>query len=350
MDIRKFLTGMVLANVLGLVPASLAEVPISVTAGGTIYSFDEDREVDDDVFPFAAIEYRFGQHWATEFFYSYGDGDPDDDNRQGVDVTNWHLDGLYYLLPNGNWHPYLAFGAGEMERDWDVGGEFVDTQLNVGAGFRYYFTERWNWRGDARLLQSLDENDTDVAVSLGISYSFAPPPGRPRPAPDPVPVPVAPEPAPEPMDSDGDGVFDAQDDCPNTPPDTKVDDRGCEIVVPQVASIKLTVYFAYDSNEVDTRYFDDIEGLANFLNRFPELKVNIEGHTDSRGRDSYNMGLSQRRSEAVRDILINKYGIDGGRLDATGYGETRPLDTNDTEEGRAKNRRVMATLEVQFDQ
>jgi len=348
MNIRKFLPWIVLAGIVGFVPASFAEVPISITAGGTVHGFDEDREVDDDVFPFGAIEYRFGQHWASEFFYSYGEGDADNDFADDVDVTQWRLDGLYYLLPNGKWHPYLAFGAGELERDWDVDAEYVDTQLNVGAGFRYYFTEHWNWRGDARVLQSLDENDTDVAVSFGISYSFAPPPGRPMPAA--APAPVEPEPEPEPLDSDGDGVIDRLDECPGTAAGVRVDDRGCEIVVPQVASIKLTVYFGFDSDDVDTRYFEDIEGLANFLNRFPELKVNVEGHTDSRGKDSYNMNLSQRRAEAVRDILVNQYGIDGSRLTATGYGETRPVDTNDTDEGRANNRRVMATLEVQFDQ
>ena len=72
---------------------------------------------------------------------------------------------------------------------------------------------------------------------------------------------------------------------------------------------------------------------------FPDITIEIQGHTDSRGGDDYNMRLSGERAEAVRQYLMQQ-GIAAGRLTARGYGETRPIDTNRTEAGRANNRRV----------
>lgn len=346
MGFVKACSRLLLAVVLVGAPLSYAELPVTVTVGGSQHLYDGDREVDDELLPFGAIEYRFNERWATEFYYSAGETDADNNFADDADIDNWHLDGLYYLEPDGVLHPYLAFGAGELKRDWDVDADFVDTQLNAGAGFRYYLNDHWSWRADARWLHSLDESANDIALSLGISYGFAPPPSRKRAAPP------EPTPAPAPIDSDGDGVFDPDDECPGTPAGVEVDERGCEIVAPapSVASIKLTVLFGFDSDQVDTRFFQDIEGLANFLNLYPEIAANIQGHTDSRGNDDYNMSLSQRRADAVREILVSEYGIDGSRLKSVGYGETQPVASNDTDEGRAENRRVIANLEVAFDE
>ena len=118
----------------------------------------------------------------------------------------------------------------------------------------------------------------------------------------------------------------------------------------QVASIKLLVNFDFDSDDVQEKYFSDLSELADFLKRFDDLDVDIEGHTDSSGPEDYNQQLSQRRAQAVVDLLVNQYGIDASRLEARGYGESRPVESNDTKEGRAANRRVMATLEVEFEE
>ena len=92
-----------------------------------------------------------------------------------------------------------------------------------------------------------------------------------------------------------------------------------------------------------------LKNVAAVLLAHPELGlVRVEGHTDSDGPEAYNQGLSQRRSEAVVDVLVNQYGIARSRLNPVGYGESRPVASNDTAEGRAENRRVMATLEVKY--
>jgi len=99
-----------------------------------------------------------------------------------------------------------------------------------------------------------------------------------------------------------------------------------------------------NSAVVKPEYYPEIEKLAEYLKEHPDVKVIIEGHTDSTGPADYNLKLSQKRAEAVRKILIEKYGISPDRVIAKGYGETRPIAPNDTPEGRAKNRRVVAVF------
>lgn len=81
------------------------------------------------------------------------------------------------------------------------------------------------------------------------------------------------------------------------------------------------------------------------MKTYPQATADIEGHTDSRASHEYNQVLSQRRVNAVRKILIEQYGISPDRLNAVGYGETRPVASNDTAEGRQLNRRVVAVFD-----
>lgn len=117
-----------------------------------------------------------------------------------------------------------------------------------------------------------------------------------------------------------------------------------EIKVELDKPINLKVLFEFDKAVVQPVFNQQIEAVANFMNKYPETTTIIEGHTDSKGSDNYNMGLSQRRAEAVKQELVTIYGIAPNRLSTVGYGETRPVDTNATEEGRYNNRRVVATV------
>ena len=163
-------------------------------------------------------------------------------------------------------------------------------------------------------------------------------------------------------DEDGDGVFDRRDRCPHTPRDTPVQHNGCPLRVypdspavpepePQpeaaeVVRVELDVKFDFDKSEVKPDSQADIRSLAEFMKQYPQTTTTVEGHTDSIGTDAYNQGLSERRANAVRDVLVNQHGIDTGRVSAVGYGETRPVADNDSEAGRAINRRVEAEVEA----
>lgn len=90
----------------------------------------------------------------------------------------------------------------------------------------------------------------------------------------------------------------------------------------------------------------DLGNVARILNRHPGFIVTVEGHTDSRGRESYNQWLSERRSRVVAGFLVDQ-GVDPDRIQVVGYGESRPLATNETPEGRQQNRRVEIHIKPQ---
>lgn len=139
-----------------------------------------------------------------------------------------------------------------------------------------------------------------------------------------------------PLDGDGDKVCDGLDQCPDTPKGVKVDATGCSGFKGGVLE---GITFAFDSARIDPQSYPVLDEVAAALKAKPSLVVEIGGHTDARGRAAYNQRLSQQRAQAVRDYLVSK-GIAPSRLTVKGYGAAFPIATNETEQGRAKNRRI----------
>ncbi|WP_201550239.1 OmpA family protein [Psychrobacter fjordensis] len=110
-------------------------------------------------------------------------------------------------------------------------------------------------------------------------------------------------------------------------------------------TIDLEVLFETDKAIVRPDYYSKITEVAAFMKQYPNTVVTIEGHTDSRGKDAYNQALSQRRVNAVEEVLITQFGVEADRLSAIGYGESQPRASNDTVDGRQLNRRVVAVVE-----
>lgn len=137
-----------------------------------------------------------------------------------------------------------------------------------------------------------------------------------------------------PLDSDGDGVPDYMDQCPNTPAGADVNALGCEADV-----VLHDVNFEFDSATLTPQAEDILDGVAEKLSANSQVRVRVEGYTDSIGTEAYNKDLSQRRAESVKDYL-NSQGIAANRMKAIGYGESDPIATNETAAGRAQNRRV----------
>jgi len=100
------------------------------------------------------------------------------------------------------------------------------------------------------------------------------------------------------------------------------------------------ILFDIDSARIRPESTPTLEEIGTMLQEHPELRIRIEGHTDSTGDDAHNQTLSEERAAAVRGFLMESYGVDGSRLEAQGFGETSPVDSNDTPEGRQNNRRV----------
>lgn len=138
------------------------------------------------------------------------------------------------------------------------------------------------------------------------------------------------------LDSDGDGVKDSQDRCPGTAPGTAVDNYGCDLSKEYALH---GVNFEFDSAQLTSDSTAILDEALRILQRHPDLKVEIAGHTDSTGSEDYNQGLSQRRAQSVLDYLVGK-GANAANLTAKGYGESAPVADNGSAEGRAQNRRV----------
>ncbi len=150
------------------------------------------------------------------------------------------------------------------------------------------------------------------------------------------------------VDRDGDRIRDDVDKCIDEPENYNqyLDEDGCPDVPPQ--NVKITkqkieigekIQFETAKTRILPQSYDILNSVAQVMKDYPNVKVRVEGHTDSQGSDPYNLKLSAGRADSVRTYLVGK-GIDPGRLTSEGFGETKPLDTNNTPTGRAVNRRV----------
>ena len=159
-----------------------------------------------------------------------------------------------------------------------------------------------------------------------------------------------------PLDSDGDGIPDHLDECPRTPPGLKVLPNGCALKgdcrTPRPGEavdangcaldqrfVLRGVKFEFDSDRLTKPAEKILDDVADTLAAYPDVGVEVQGHTDSLGTDAYNLGLSERRANSVKRYLVGR-GVKGDRLRPAGYGEAAPIADNGTPEGQEENRRV----------
>jgi len=146
-------------------------------------------------------------------------------------------------------------------------------------------------------------------------------------------------------DNDKDNVADLEDQCPNEPGPPDGDRPGCPrkpaLVVVTDKEIKITqqIHFEFDKDIIRRESFPILDAVTEVLQKNPEMRIEIQGHTDNKGSAPYNLKLSDRRAASVRKYLVAK-GIPTTSLVSHGYGLSRPIVPNDTEQNRALNRRV----------
>ncbi len=146
-------------------------------------------------------------------------------------------------------------------------------------------------------------------------------------------------------DTDGDGIVNDDDVCPLVP--GVVENHGCPEIKPEEKEALKRAFenllFQTNSDVIQESSYSSLNDLASVLINNPGMKLHLEGHTDNQGNDDDNLILSKKRAASVRKYLVNK-GISGWRITSEGFGESRPVDTNDTAAGRKNNRRVEMTL------
>jgi OmpA-OmpF porin, OOP family len=275
------------------------------------------------------------------------------------------LDVRRHFMADRAWHPYALLGIGYQRNEEEfnafpnpdspgkVKQGSVAAKLGVGLqgsfgriGVRTELAARFDRFNDAVDAGGNDMNTSgfaDLLASVGVVIPLGAAPMAPV-----APAPVAPNCAD--MDDDGDGVNNCNDKCPGSQAGQTIGPDGCPVPV----SIDLKgVNFDFDKATLRPDAVSILNEAIEILKRYPDLKVEVAGHTDSVGSDAYNQKLSERRAKTVYDYLTSN-GVDAGRLvGPTGYGESRPIapntnpDGSDNPEGRAQNRRTELNVQNQ---
>jgi len=298
----------------------------------------------------------------------------------GNNDQNFGLGGdlVFRLMPDSRVHPFLLAGGGGTYEEalrgaGKNGWDRVVGYANAGGGLIFDLggARRTALRLEGRRyaifsddLAAGHDQVWDTRVSAGVQFSLGP-----EDVPPPPPPPVEPKvmdtdrdgvpdnldrcpgtplgtrvdsygcaiAPPPPRDSDGDGVLDPQDACPDTPRGMRVDERGCAVKAQKLVLRNINFEFNKATLTPDGRSI--LDGIAAGLRGQPTMEVEIEGHTDHIGSEAYNLKLSKARAASVRDYLVSQ-GVQASRLSSQGYGESQPVASNKTDEGRAENRRV----------
>lgn len=297
---------------------------------------------------------------------------------------------LQAFISDGSFSFFALAGAGANIDD--VASKFrAAPYIDGGVGMLNRLTPNLAIRSEVRYFAIFNTSTGDGAgktvlgdsrFNLGLQYSFGQvipanyPLGKARPIAPPAPV-AAPVQAPVAVDTDGDGVLDSADQCPQTPADTRVDANGCPLVAvaaPVVSSgdsdgdgvpdakdkcpstpkglkvdadgciVEQTVVLRAINFDTASDHLTDeakltLDLLARSMVLQKALSIEIVGHTDSLGPQSLNLQLSQKRAAAVKEYLV-AHGVEPERLQSEGLGEFNPIASNNSESGRAKNRRV----------
>ena len=310
----------------------------------------EDRRTDDTPFVTLGMGKFISPNWSIDGELNYQNPGFDSSVEGANNDLNWSQYGVsvdfryHFINEERSWNPYLLAGVGyqRSEEEFDnfpnpdspqkrKDGNFA---AKVGAGLQSTFTNRVAVRAEVAYRADFNDNSVaastgpdwsgyphnmeesyfgDVMASVGIVVPLGPPPAPPAP-PAPPPPPPAPAPAPPP------------------PAPITIDLNG--------------VNFDFDRATLRPDAVAILNEAVEILRRYPELRVEVAGHTDSVGTDAYNQRLSERRAQAVYDHLTSN-GVTADRLvGPTGYGESRPIapntnaDGSDNPEGRARNRRT----------
>lgn len=316
---------------------------------------DNERYVDSDDTEFGSLGFgRFvAENTSLDLSIDYTTRNLGSQYHYVGDLDSFALTAsLRHYFTDWSWRPFLKVGLGLSEARVTDQALSYGTHSNsnpvfdAGLGFGHDLNDSVALRTELTYRYDMDDQSIpgvdhfgDWIATFGATFKLgevAAPPAQP--AADPAVEPAAPVVADcSTLDDDQDGVNNCDDKCPTSAAGEAVGADGCG----QAIVIDLRgVNFAFDKSDLTAESVAILDQAVDVLNRYPALKVEVAGHTDSVGTDAYNQGLSERRAKTVYEYLTNK-GIAADRLSGpNGYGEGKPIDTNDTSEGRARNRRT----------
>ncbi|WP_448211520.1 OmpA family protein [Colwellia sp. MEBiC06753] len=286
------------------------------------------------------LGYRFSVYNELRIQYTDLSIDAHDNNFGKQDGSSVAIDLLHFPSKQ---NLYLVGGFKNIDL------EDKEISANIGMGYRHYFTNRFAAYVEGKGHYQLEDRYKDWTATIGLIYFFGE--NQPKAAKAVESAKVAPSPAPVEVDndSDDDGILNHIDQCADTPKSHYVDSVGCTVYTEEVDTMELVILFDNNSDEIKSNFNVELEKTADFLNRYPDVELTIEGHTSIVGTEDYNQKLSERRAKAVVDRLVSDFGINRSRLTAIGYGETQLINPDNTEVAHAENRRIMATMSVKTE-
>lgn len=322
-------------------------------SGGVGQNFqDSDRNTENAMYGTLGLGKFISPNWSIDAELNYQNPSFQDNggnllfSQYGISV-----DARYHFISEArNWAPYIAVGIGaqKVEEEYSTfpspnsPGEREDTNLagKIAVGLQANY-ERISVRGEVGTRLDFDDQSVvspnsnsfgDLIAGITMLVKLGDLPTAV------VPTPTAPaQQTCADLDDDGDGINNCDDKCPGSVAGQAIGPDGCVVAL----SIDLKgVNFDFDKDTLRPDAEAILAEAVQILQKYPQLKVEVAGHTDSVGTEQYNQGLSERRAATVYNYLTNN-GVDASRLvGPNGFGESRPIDTNDTSEGRARNRRT----------
>lgn len=273
------------------------------------YQFlDNDGHINDLAALGINLGYRLNPQWSFELGVKFGKSESSfgDD----ADMLSWQADALYNFQPQGNWQPYAV--ASLMALSFDVDKTRVETSTGLGVGSYYRINDNLRLRTDVRGYYSYTDNLVDSAINLGIEYTFGSKPKK---------------------------TFKAK---------TTVT-TATVVAAPAPKLFTFAVHFQTEKAQLLPEYKEHVEDLITVLRENPKAHIIIEGDTDNTGSDAFNLHLSQERADAVKYMLVTDYGIHKKRISIDAEGESKPVADNNTETGRAENRRAVVKVRVNHE-
>lgn len=280
------------------------------------------------------VEYgfRFTPRWAMRLSAAVNSVDSASNQyiSGSVDGTNFGVDALYF---QDDLQTYLFTGLHHVNDDFD---DYLSAAFGVGK--HWDLNENWRLITEATGYHTFSEHYNDYSLKLGLAYVWGEETKTYTSRLTPAPVKV--------KDSDRDGVNDALDNCPNTSLEEAVDNTGCSVIIQEEIEIQLVALFAHDSSVIQNPEDVKFSELADFLIRYNNATGTIEGHASTVGSEAYNQTLSQKRADAVKALLVSRYGAPVERITAIGFGESNPINPANNAAAHRENRRIVGIVKV----
>ncbi|MHB8173500.1 MAG: OmpA family protein [Nitrospirota bacterium] len=258
------------------------------------------------------VGYSFNEVLGLEF--TFDKMDPDRKRGDGgdgdEDIHMFKLDGLYHWRPGKKLEPYVGAGLGFADY------EHQDTRFLVdgGGGLEYFIMDNLSLRADSRYIFTFNHSVSNLLTTFGVTYYFGGPTHARKTAAIAPPAYAAPR----------------KEAVAKAPTQVK-----------GVTCFNLKVHFAFNKADIKPEYDSELKRVADFLQANPDAHATVQAYADAVGSKEYNLKLTDRRAQAVKNYLVKHFNISADRLETEGMGKSNPIATNLTNTGRAENRRAV---------